>query len=102
MHSAPGAAQPGPTQPDGPQAALANLAAEFNDQDFDITLNPAEEYPPSMTVSNRHAQLSETIYADEQSFWWPWAQPIAALGNPKAAATKISYVLAAAPGTSHE
>lgn len=66
MHSAPGAAQPAPTHPDGPQAALANLAAEFSDQDFDVTLNPADEEPPSMTVASRHAQLSETIYADDR------------------------------------
>jgi hypothetical protein len=97
----PHTASPRPGASGGPEAALENLAAALDDQDFDVTLNLGEGCPPSLTVRNRHAQLTETIYADGTSYWWPWAQPIAATGNPQAAATKISYVLGSTPQPSH-
>jgi hypothetical protein len=80
------------------EAALEALAAELDRRDFATTLTPGEGRRPRLTVMNRHAQLTEDIYVDHRSYWWPWAQPIAAVGNPKAAATKISHVLRAAPG----
>ena len=81
-----------------PEAALAALADELDQRDFVVTLTPGDGGRPRLTVLSRHAQLAEDIYADARSYWWPWAQPIAAVGNPKAAATKISHVLRAAPG----
>lgn len=79
------------------KAALEALAAEFDPRDFVVALTPGDGRRPRLTVTNRHAQLAEDIYADARSYWWPWAQPIAAVGNPQAAATKISHVLRAAP-----
>jgi len=48
-------------------------------------------------VTSRHAQFGDDIYADDGAYWWSWNQRIAAIGNPAAAAGKISSVLAAAP-----
>jgi hypothetical protein len=84
----------------GPQAALAALGAQLGRDDFDTMLN-GDDGPPVLIVASRHAQLSEHIYADGQCYWWPWGQPIASAGNPKAAAAKISYLLSAAPGHAH-
>jgi hypothetical protein len=84
------------------QAALERLAVELDSPGHAAELVTEDGPVPYLSVYNRHAQLGEAVYADDQSYWWPWGQPIAAIGNPKAAADKVRYVLAAAPGHSHE
>ncbi len=88
------------SMPASPRAALEALGAELDHHDFTTTLTTGHG-PPRLTVTSRHAQLGEDIYADDRSYWWPWGQPIAALGNPQAAADKVSHVLAARPGHCH-
>lgn len=56
---------------------------------------------PHLAISSRHAELAEDIYTDGRFYWWSWAEPIAAVGNPQAAATKISHVLHATPEPTH-
>lgn len=81
--------------------ALEDLEARLDKRDHAARLVTDEGPVPFLVVSNRHAQLGEDIYVSGQSYVWPWGQPIAAVGNPQAAATKVSHVLAvAAPGSS--
>lgn len=82
-------------------AALEHLAAALDPRDHATTLVTGQDRVPYLTVSSRHATLAEDIYADERSYWWSWAEPIAAIGNPQAAATKISHVLHATPEPTH-
>jgi hypothetical protein len=82
------------------RAALEQLAAELGSGDHDAELVTDDGPVPYLAVSHRHARLRESIYADDRSYFWPWGQPIAAIGNPRAAAEKVRYVLAA-PGHSH-
>jgi hypothetical protein len=83
------------------EAALKALDGQLDRRHYATTLHTDGGQPPRLTVTNRHAQLGEDIYADEASYWWPWGQPIAAIGNPKAAASKVAAVLAATPEPAH-
>ncbi len=80
-------------------AALDRLAATLDPRDHATTLTTGDGRVPHLTISSRHAQLAENVYADERFYWWSWAEPIAAIGNPQAAATKISHVLHATEPT---
>jgi hypothetical protein len=80
-----------------PSAALMALAAELDSRDYTATLVTDDGAVPYLRVSSRHAQLGEDIYVDGQFYRWPWGQPIAAIGNPQAAASKVAAVLAATP-----
>lgn len=84
-----------------PGEALERLAAALDSRDYTAKVMADESGRPYLAVSSRHAQLSEVIYANANSYWWPWGQPIAAVGNPQAAASKISHVLAATPEPAH-
>jgi hypothetical protein len=80
------------------KAALEALAAVLDPRDFAITYTGGDDQSPQrLTVSSRYAQLAEVIYADAQSYWWSWGERMAAVGNPKAAAEKISRVLHVTP-----
>jgi hypothetical protein len=77
------------------EAALQALQAILDNPDHTADLVTGDDGSPLLSVRNRHAQIGEFIYASDQSFFWPWGQPIAAIGNPQAAASKISDVLRA-------
>jgi hypothetical protein len=79
------------------EAALKALDAELDQGVYATTLYSGQT--PCLHVANRHAQLAEDVYAGAESYFWSWGQPIAAVGNPAAAAEKVRYVLAA--GNSH-
>lgn len=51
-------------------AALEHLAAALDPRDHATTLVTGHDRVPYLTVSSRHAQLAEDIYADERSYWW--------------------------------
>jgi hypothetical protein len=92
---------PSPGDTTAPRAALVALAAALDPRDFTTTLTTTPGRPPRLTVTSRHAAIGDDIYADHQAFWWSWAERIAAVGNPDAAASKISSVLHATPQSAH-
>jgi hypothetical protein len=84
-------------QPAPSQAALETLAAALDPRDFATTLTTGDGRPPRLTVTSRHADFGDDIYADHQSYWWSFAERIAAIDDPLAAAQKITNVLRAVP-----
>jgi hypothetical protein len=49
---------------------------------------------PYLSVTCRDTRAAEEVYADEHGwFWWPWAERIAATGDPLAAAYQVSTAL---------
>lgn len=83
------------------RVALESLAAAFDRQDFAVTLTGGEDGPPRLTVASLHCPLSETVFADGQSYWFAWAEPIGPVNDPAAAAAKLARVLRAVPEPSH-
>jgi hypothetical protein len=89
-HTAPGSGQ---------DAALDKLAAELRVRGYHAHLIVPAGRPPSLAVTNpRATMLAETVMADTTSFWWPWADRIAAVADVAGAADVIARVLAAVPG----
>jgi hypothetical protein len=80
------------------QAALEALAAAIDPRTHATTLVAGPGRAPHLTVTSRHAQFGDDIYADHQAFWWSWAECIAPVTEPAAAARKITSVLRAIPG----
>jgi hypothetical protein len=83
------------------QDALERLAAALDPSDHAITLVTGQGQVPYLAITSRHADLAEDVYADQQSFWWSWAEPICAVDDPLTAARKITRVLQAAPQPTH-
>jgi hypothetical protein len=81
--------------------ALSQLAAALDPGHYTTELVTSDGPVPYLLVASRHAQLSEAVYADHEFYRWPWGQPIAAIGNPQAAASKVATVLAATPQSAH-
>ena len=79
------------------RAALVRLAAELDPRDFATTLTAAPGRAPRLTVTSRHADIGDDIWADHQAFFWSWAERIGPLSDPAAAARKITSVLRATP-----
>jgi GNAT superfamily N-acetyltransferase len=91
--------RPHPAPSGGQDAALDNLAAELHVRGYQAHLIAPAGRPPSLAVTNPHAAvLAETVMADATSFWWPWADRIAAVADVAGAAEVIARVLAAVPG----
>jgi hypothetical protein len=80
-------------QPAPSQAALETLAAALDPRDFATTLTTGDGRPPRLTVTSRHAQFGDDIYADSSSYWWSWAERIATVDDPMAAARAVATVL---------
>jgi hypothetical protein len=79
---------------------LEALAADLKGRGFTTTITPDGRYPSVRVVSSTTAQLSEQVYAAPASdgsvwFWWSWAERIAPVEDPGAAAARIAHVLAA-------
>ncbi len=89
------------SEPAHAQAALERLAAALNPSDYVTTLTAGDGRAPRLTVTSRHAQLGDDIYADNTSYWWSWAERIAPLTDPLAAARNITSVLRTTPGPAH-
>ena len=88
-------------QPPGTQAALEALAAALDPRDYITTLTSGYGRTPRLTVTSRHAQIGDDIYADSSSYRWSWAEQIAAVDDPAAAARKVTTVLRTAPAPTH-
>jgi hypothetical protein len=89
------------TNPDPRVTALNDLAAAVDPCHYAATLVTDDGPVPYLMVSSLHAQLGEAVFTDGQFYYWPWGQPIAAVGNPTAAASKVATVLAATPEPAH-
>ncbi len=83
------------------QAALEALAAAMDPRHYVTTLVAGPGRVPHLTVSSRHAQFGDDIYADHQAYWWLWAERIAPIDDPLGAARKIASVLRTAPQPAH-
>lgn len=93
---------PGPGDVPLPRAALVRLAAALDPREFTTTLTAAQGRPPRLSVSSRHAAIGDDITADYRAYWWSWSERIGPLGDPHAAARKISSVLRTTPGPVHD
>ena len=80
------------------QAALEALAEAIDPRTHATTLTTGPGRAPHLTVTSRHAQFGDDIYADHQAFWWSWSERIAPVSEPAAAARKIASMLRATPG----
>jgi hypothetical protein len=83
------------------QAALERLADALDAREFSTALTASPGRRPFLTVTNRHAALGDTIYADTTAYYWSWAERIAPAADPQAAAAEISRVLGTVPEPSH-
>jgi hypothetical protein len=80
-----------------PRAALVALAAALDPRDFVTTLTTGPGRRPCLSVASRHAQIGDDICADHRGYYWSWAERIAPLTDPHAAASKITTVLRTTP-----
>jgi hypothetical protein len=80
-----------------PQAALERLAAALDPRDYSTTLVASPGLTPHLMVTSRHADFGDDIYADHQSYWWSFAEWIATVDDPLAAARKVASVLRTVP-----
>jgi hypothetical protein len=81
-----------------PRAALVRLAAALDPRDYAVTLTTSPGHRPRLSVTSRHAAIGDDITADHRAYYWSWSERIGPLGDPQAAARKITAVLRAAPG----
>jgi hypothetical protein len=81
------------TAASGP-AALERLAAALDPSGFAVILVTRVGSRPRLAVVDRRTCAGEDIYADDRGwFWWPWAEPVAATGDPLAAAHRVTAAL---------
>jgi len=78
-------------------AALERLDDALDPHDFATTLTTSPGQPPRLTVASRHAPIGDDIYADCRAYWWSWSERIGPVGEPAAAARKITATLRALP-----
>jgi hypothetical protein len=74
------------------------LAAALDPRDYAVTLTTSTGRRPCLSVTSRHAAISDDITADHRAYYWSWSERIAPIGDPATAARKITSVLRAAPG----
>ncbi len=77
--------------------ALERLAAALDPREFATTLTTGPRHGPRLSVTSRHAQTGDDIWADHRAYWWSWREWIAPITDPQAAARIISTVLRAIP-----
>ena len=80
--------------------ALNRLADALDSRDYTTTLVSGPGQVPRLTVTSKHADFGDDIYADQQSYWWSFAERIAAVDDPLAAARKVTRVLRTTPAPS--
>jgi hypothetical protein len=83
------------------RAALVALAAALDPREFATTLHVPPGRPERLTVTNRRADISDHITADHRAYYWSWQERIGPIGDPAAAARKISNVLRTIPQPAH-
>lgn len=81
---------------DDPAAALEKLAAELAARGYTAPVLTPHGRPPSLVVSNPAApRMTETVMAEDGSFWWPWADRIGPVADVNGAADRVARVLRA-------
>jgi hypothetical protein len=82
-------------------AALERLDAALDPAEYTTTLTtrPGRTF---LSVTNRHAQIGDVIWADHRAFYWSWGEWIAPVSAPATAARMISMVLRAVPQPAHD
>jgi hypothetical protein len=83
------------------QAELERLDAALDPRDYATTLTtgPGRTY---LSVTSRHAQIGDDVWADNRAFYWSWGEWIAPVSDPATAARMISTVLRAVPQPAHD
>lgn len=79
-----------------PTTALQRLDAALDPSEYATTLTTGPRHA-RLTVTSRHAQIGDDIFADHRAYYWSWGEWIAPLSDPATAARMISVVLRAAP-----
>ena len=76
--------------------ALERLADALDPADYATTL-ATRPSRTCLSVTSRHAQIGDDIWADNRAFYWSWGEWIAPASDPATAARMISVVLRALP-----
>jgi hypothetical protein len=84
--------------PGNDTTALEKPAAELTARRYQARLTAPDGRPPWSAVINPAAAMpAETVMADAEWFWWPWADRIAPAAGAPAAAGATTRVLALSP-----
>jgi hypothetical protein len=83
-------------------AALECLAAALDPAEFATTLTTGPGHGLRLSVTNRHAQIGDDIWADHRAYYYSWGEWIAPISAPPTAARMISLVLRAVPQPAHD
>ena len=83
-------------------AALERLDAALDPRDYATTLTTGPGHGPRLSVTNRHAQIGDDIWADHRAYYYSWGEWIAPVSDPATAARMISMVLRALPQRAHD
>lgn len=78
-------------------AALERLDAVLDPAEFATTLTTGPGHRPHLSVTSRHAQIGDDIWADHRAYYWSWGEWIAPATDAATAARMISVVLRAVP-----
>jgi hypothetical protein len=81
--------------------ALRRLADALDPADYATTLTTSPGRA-CLSVTSRHAQISDVIFADHRAYYWSWGEWIAPVSDPATAARMISTVLRALPQPAHD
>ena len=84
------------------RAALEALDAALDSAAFVTTLTVRQDQPPRLTVTSRSTRLGDDICADHRCYRSSHDVPIAAVGDPQAAARTITTMLRALPPPAHD
>jgi hypothetical protein len=83
------------------QAALQHLDDALDSHEY-ATVLTTDQGCPRLSVTSRHAQIGDDIWADNRAFYWSWGEWIAPISDPATAARMISVVLRALPQPAHD
>ena len=74
--------------------ALLRLTSELTSRGFQVALKKRSDATLYVQVSNPRASiLSESVYAQENAYWWSWWEKIADWDDAAAAAAILARVL---------
>jgi hypothetical protein len=75
-------------------AALERLAAALPSQTYATMLTCGTDRQPTLRIVNRDdPRLAGDVYAEDDWFWWPWAERIGRTADPVTAAAMVAEVL---------